>query len=69
MVSRELDQVMNRSLEFAKFELIFGDASLILRLPELLAEVTDADIRAAAGRLVPDSRAVARTDPGGRDHE
>ncbi|MEO6702241.1 MAG: pitrilysin family protein [Jatrophihabitantaceae bacterium] len=58
MLSRELDQVINRSLEFAKFELIFGDAGTILRLPELLQQVSDADIRTAAGRLRPDSRAI-----------
>ena len=64
IVSRELDQVVNRSLEFAKFETIFDDASVILRLPELMAEVTDADIQAAAARLQPDSRAVVELVPG-----
>ncbi|MDQ1732907.1 MAG: zinc protease [Pseudonocardiales bacterium] len=64
-VYRELDQVMNRSLEFAKFELLFGKASLILGLPGLLAEITDDDIRAAAGRLIPASRAVVELIPGG----
>ncbi|MCW2538841.1 MAG: peptidase domain protein [Frankiales bacterium] len=63
-VFRELDQVLNRSLEFAKFELIFGKASLILGLPGLLADVSDADIRAAAARLVPTSRAVVELLPG-----
>jgi hypothetical protein len=58
MISRELDQVVNRSLEFAKFELIFGDAATIIRLPELLSRVSDEDIRVAAGRLRPDTRAV-----------
>jgi len=57
-VFRELDQVLNRSLEFAKFELLFGQAAMILGLPQLLAMVTDADIRAAAARLVPSGRAV-----------
>lgn len=64
-VYRELDQILNRSLEFAKFELLFGKASLILGLPALLAEVTDADIRKAAGALRPDSRAVVELVPGG----
>ncbi|MGI8666417.1 MAG: M16 family metallopeptidase [Jatrophihabitans sp.] len=64
IVSRELDQVINRSLEFAKFELLFDDASTILRLPDLLARVTDADIRAAAARLTPDSRAIVELIPG-----
>jgi predicted Zn-dependent peptidase len=63
-ISQELDQVMNRSQEFAKFELLFGDAALILRLPELLNEVTDADIRAVAGTLTPTSRAILELVPG-----
>jgi zinc protease len=64
IVSRELDQVINRCLEFAKFEMLFDDARMILRLPELLAKVTDADIRAAAARLSPDSRAIVELIPG-----
>ena len=63
-ISRQLDHVMNRCLEFAKFELIFGDAGFALRLPQLLDQVTDADIRAAAGRLLPDQRAVLELIPG-----
>ena len=64
IVFRELDQVVNRSLEFAKFQTIFDDASVILRLPELLAQVGDDDIRTAAGRLRPDSRAIVDLVPG-----
>jgi predicted Zn-dependent peptidase len=64
IVSRELDQVVNRSLEFAKFHTVYGDASVILRLPQLLAEVTDDDVRAAAASLRPDSRAVVELIPG-----
>lgn len=63
-ISRELDHVMNRSLEFAKFEMLFGDASMILRLPALLSQVSDAHLRAAAARLTPDSRAVVELLPG-----
>jgi zinc protease len=63
-VSRELDQVMNRSLEFGKFELVFGDASLILRLPSLLNQITDQDIRDAAASLAPNRRAVLELIPG-----
>jgi len=63
-ISRQLDQVINRSLEFAKFELLFGDAGTILRLPELLAGVSDADVRSAAGRLLPAGRAVVELIPG-----
>jgi predicted Zn-dependent peptidase len=63
-ISHELDQVMNRSLEFGKFELVFGDASLILRLPALLNEITDQDIRSAAASLAPNRRAVLELIPG-----
>jgi predicted Zn-dependent peptidase len=64
IVSRELDQVVNRSLEFAKFQTVFDDASLILRLPELMAGVNEADVQAAAASLRPDSRAVLELVPG-----
>jgi len=64
MISRQLDHVMNRCLEFGKFELIFSDADLAQRLPQLLDQVSDADIRAAASRLVPDQRAVLELIPG-----
>jgi len=63
-ISQELDQVMNRSQEFAKFELLFSDASLIQRLPGLLNEVTDADLRAVAGALTTNNRAVLELVPG-----
>jgi predicted Zn-dependent peptidase len=63
-ISQELDQTMNRAQEFAKFELLFGDAALILHLPGLLSQVTDADIRAVAGAMVPSSRAVLELVPG-----
>ena len=64
IISHELDHVMNRSQEFAKFELLYGDASLILRLPNLLSEVSDQDVRAVAGALLPTSRAVVEVVPG-----
>ena len=64
IVSRELDQVVNRSLEFAKFQTVFDDASMVLRLPELMAGITDADVQAAAASLRPDSRAVVELVPG-----
>ena len=64
IVSRELDQVVNRSLEFAKFQTVFGDASLILRLPKLMAEVTEEDVRAAAAQLRTSNRAVLELVPG-----
>jgi zinc protease len=37
---------------------------VILRLPELMAEVTDDDVRTAAASLRPDSRAVVELIPG-----
>jgi len=65
-IFRELDQVLNRSLEFAKFQLLFDDAGLITDLPTLLAHITDADLRAAAANLRPDSRAIVELHPGAR---
>ncbi len=63
-ISQELDSVLNRCLEFGKFQLIFDDAELILRLPTMLAAITDDDIRAAARALAPTSRAVVELVPG-----
>jgi predicted Zn-dependent peptidase len=61
---RELDPVISRTLEFAKFELIHGRAELITELPARLAEVDDDAIRAAAAALRPDARAVLELVPG-----
>jgi zinc protease len=58
MLLRELDAVISRTLNFAKFELIYGRAELIAELPGRLAEVTEQAVRTAAGRLRPDGRAV-----------
>jgi zinc protease len=55
---REIDAVLARTLSIARFELIFGRAELINELPAALAEVTEADLAAAARRLRPDQRAV-----------
>ena len=38
---RELDAVISRTLEFAKFELLHGRAELIAELPRRLAGVTE----------------------------
>ena len=65
MLFRELDAVISRTLEFAKFELIHGRAELIAELPERLAAVTDDDVRAAAAGLRPDRRAVLELVAGG----
>ena len=62
---RELDAVLSRTLEFAKFELIFGRAELIAELPARLAAVTEDAVRGAAGALRPDRRAVLELKAGG----
>jgi predicted Zn-dependent peptidase len=62
---RELDPVISRTLEFAKFELIYGRAEMVAELPTLLAGVTEDAIRAAAGGLRPDRRAVLELVAGG----
>jgi predicted Zn-dependent peptidase len=62
---RDLDPVISRTLEFAKFELLHGRAELIAELPPRLAAVTDADVRAAATDLRPDNRAVLELVAGG----
>ena len=61
---RDLDSVINRTLTYAKFELIHGAAERVGELPALFAEVTEDDIRAAAAALRPDSRAVVDLVPG-----
>jgi predicted Zn-dependent peptidase len=62
---REMDAVLSRTLEFAKFELIFGRAELIAELPARLAAITEADVQAAAAALRPDGRAVVELIAGG----
>jgi zinc protease len=62
---RQLDAVLGRTLAFAKFELIYGRAQLLLEIPGLLSAVTDAQIRAAAVELAPQHRAVVELIPGG----
>jgi zinc protease len=65
VLARELDAVMSRTLEFGKFELIYGRAELIAELPERLTAVTEDDVRAAARTLRPDRRAVLELIAGG----
>ena len=60
---RELDPVISRTLEFAKFELIHGRAELITELPARLADLDEAAVRAAAAALRPDARAVLELVP------
>jgi predicted Zn-dependent peptidase len=62
---READSVLNRTLELAKFELIFGRAGLLGELPARLAAVSEDAVRAAAGALRPDRRAVLELVAGG----
>jgi zinc protease len=55
---RELDAVLSRTLNFAKFELVHGRAELVAELPGRLATVGEDAVRAAAAALRPDRRAV-----------
>jgi predicted Zn-dependent peptidase len=64
---RDLDAVLSRTLEFAKFELIHGRAELIAELPERLAAVTAEQIAHAAATLRPDRRAVLELVAGGAE--
>ena len=65
MIFRELDPVISRTLEFAKFELIYGRAEMIAELPGLLAAVPEDAVRKAAAGLRPDRRAVLELVAGG----
>ncbi|HEU5005418.1 MAG TPA: pitrilysin family protein [Jatrophihabitantaceae bacterium] len=65
VLMRELDSVLNRTLEFAKFELIYGRADLVAELPGRLAAVSEGAIRKAAATLRPDRRAVLELVAGG----
>jgi predicted Zn-dependent peptidase len=67
VLARGLDAVLNRTLEFAKFELVHGRAELIAELPERLTAVTGADIQRAAAALRPDNRAVLELVAGGAE--
>ncbi|PZS32789.1 MAG: peptidase M16 [Pseudonocardiales bacterium] len=62
---RDLDAVLSRTLNFAKFELIYGRAELIAELPGRLAAVSEQAVRAAAAELRPDRRAVLELVAGG----
>jgi zinc protease len=64
---RELDAVMPRTLELAKFELLHGRAELITELPDRMADVSDDAVRAAAAALQPDRRAVLELIAGGAE--
>jgi hypothetical protein len=57
--------VLNRTLEFAKFELIYGRAELMAELPARLAAVSEDAVRSAAAELRPERRAVLELIAGG----
>ncbi len=62
---RDQDAVISRALTLAKFELLHGRAELLAEVPARLAEVTDAQVRAAADDLRRQRRAVLELIPGG----
>jgi zinc protease len=62
---RELDAVLSRTLDFAKFELIHGRAELVAELPARLQAVSESDVRAAAATFTSDRRAVLELIAGG----
>jgi predicted Zn-dependent peptidase len=62
---RDADTVLNRALLHAVHELQRADPGLPARLPRMLAEVTEDQVRAAAAGLVPSRRAVVEVIPGG----
>jgi predicted Zn-dependent peptidase len=55
---RDLDAVISRTLNLAKFELLHGKAELIAELPGRFSAVTEEAVRAAAAELKPQRRAV-----------
>ena len=65
MMFREMDAVITRALNFAKFELIYERAELIAELPDRLSAIGDADVQAAARALQPDRRAIVELIAGG----
>ena len=66
VILRDLDPVISRTLEFAKFELIYGRAEMVAELPGLLDAVSEDAIRRAAAGLRPDRRAVLELVAGGQ---
>jgi predicted Zn-dependent peptidase len=62
---RDIDPVLGRATHAAVFEQQRGKAELLNDLPGLLANVTAAQVRKAAGTLGTDNRAVLELRPGG----
>ena len=61
---RELDPVIVRVLELAKFELIHERAELLAELPDRLAALPDDAVTAAAGRLRDSGQPCSSSSPG-----
>jgi predicted Zn-dependent peptidase len=62
---RETDSALGRALHMAVFEQQRGAPDLLNSLPELIAEVTDEQVLAAAAMLVPSRRASVEVIAGG----
>jgi predicted Zn-dependent peptidase len=62
---RQLDAVLNRTLEVAKFELVHGRAELVNEMAARIAAVDEEQVRAAAAALAPERRAVLEVIAGG----
>lgn len=65
--ARDLDSVMSRTVEFAKFELLHGRAEIVTELPGRLLAVTEDEVRKAAAALRPGNRAVLEVIAGGAE--
>jgi predicted Zn-dependent peptidase len=61
---RDVDPVLGRAMHAAVFEQQRGRAELVNELPGLLAKVTAAQVKKAAGTLRTDNRAVLELRPG-----
>jgi predicted Zn-dependent peptidase len=62
---RDTDAVLGRALTMTLLELQRGDPGMVNELPRLIAEVTEEQVVAAAGRLRPDRRASVEVVAGG----
>jgi predicted Zn-dependent peptidase len=62
---RQLDAVLNRTLEVGKLELVHGRPELVNELPARIAAVGDEHVRSAAAALAPDRRAILEVVAGG----
>lgn len=60
---REYDSTTDRALRMGTLELLYGKAELINELPGMLQAVRADDVRRAAARLTPQSRATVALNP------